>query len=216
MDNSSFLQLFLLANVFAIGFLAAVAVRHAYAHFRPDRHDNERRRPAAQTVHLPPAVKEHLLEKAAANFQRIINHSATELETDLKHTSTMLSRELEKLGQDVIRQEAERHHAMLEELRAKTVTALESTHNSIVQHQAELDTAFAEQRAQLETKLAEEIAAEKDRLVQQIDTKLADAVTSFLTDTLQHDIDLGAQSAYLINQLEQHKAELAKSVRDEV
>lgn len=216
MDNSTFLQIFLLVNVFAMGVLAAVAIRHAYAHFHPDHHDAEKPRAAAQVVHLPPAVKERLLEKAAVNFEKVLAHAAAELEDSLKSTSTTLGKELEQLSREVVQQETQRHQAMLEELRAKTETALTGAQNSITQHQSELDSEFAEQKAQLEAKLAEEMAAEKERLIQQIDTKLADAVASFLTETLQHDVDLGAQSTYLIRQLEEHKAELARGVRDEV
>ena len=57
--------------------------------------------------------------------------------------------------------------------------------------------------------------AEKQRLLQQIDTKLADAVASFLMETLQHNVDLGAQSAYLTAMLEEHKTDFAKELSDE-
>jgi len=40
-------------------------------------------------------------------------------------------------------------------------------------------------------------------------------VASFLTETLQHNVDLGAQSAYLTAMLEEHKADFAKEVADE-
>ena len=59
-------------------------------------------------------------------------------------------------------------------------------------------------------------AAEKQQLIAQIDTKLADAVTSFLVETLGHNVDLGAQSDYLISVLDEHKAEFTKRVTDEV
>ena len=52
-------------------------------------------------------------------------------------------------------------------------------------------------------------------MIQQIDTRLAEAVTSFLIETLQHNVDLGAQSAYLTAQLEEHKADFIKEVADE-
>jgi hypothetical protein len=49
-----------------------------------------------------------------------------------------------------------------------------------------------------------------------MDTKLADAVTSFLMETLQHNVDLGAQSAYLTAMLDEHKDELVKGVKHEI
>jgi hypothetical protein len=44
---------------------------------------------------------------------------------------------------------------------------------------------------------------------------LADAVASFLIETMQHNVDLGAQSTYLTTMLEEHKTELTKGIIDE-
>ena len=46
--------------------------------------------------------------------------------------------------------------------------------------------------------------------------KLAGAVTAFLIDTLGHNVDLGAQTKYLTETLEQHKAELVKELSDDI
>jgi hypothetical protein len=40
-------------------------------------------------------------------------------------------------------------------------------------------------------------------------------VVSFLIETLQHDIDLGAQSAYLTKVLEEHKDDFKQGVSSE-
>ena len=82
-------------------------------------------------------------------------------------------------------------------------------------HQADLTTKLEQHHAEMEAKLSEEIAAEKQRLIEQIDTKIADTVTSFIIETMQHNVDLGAQGAYLTSMLEEHKAELAKGISDE-
>jgi len=50
-------------------------------------------------------------------------------------------------------------------------------------------------------------------MVAQIDTKLTDAVTSFLNETLQHNVDLGSQTDYIIGMLEEHKDTIAKEIR---
>jgi hypothetical protein len=63
--------------------------------------------------------------------------------------------------------------------------------------------------------MVEEVAAERQALIQQMETKLADGVASFLTETLQHNVDLGAQTAYLTAMLEEHKDELTKGLKDE-
>lgn len=198
------LQIFLFANIFIIGALTALALQYAYAHFRPHQHKDEKPRAATQSVHLPPAMREHLLEQSKINFQAVLNRSANELGHDLQATTAQLNKELEKLGDQIIKDETQRYHANLDQLRTAAEKTISGAQEEIAGHQTDL-----------KAKLAEEMAAEKQRLIQQIDTKLADAVMSFLMETLQHNVDLGAQSAYLTSMLEEHKAELTKGISDE-
>jgi ElaB/YqjD/DUF883 family membrane-anchored ribosome-binding protein len=205
--DSLFLQIFLIINVFIMGILAAIAVRHAYAHFRPAPTEPDKphpSRPTYQAVHLPPQVKERLLKAAQSNFQAVLDHTATELQRDLKSTSNQLNRQLEKIGTEIVNNETKRYHDMLEELRLQAETALRSSQAEIGGHQAEI-----------KAKLDADMAAEQQRLIQQIDTKLGDAMASFLLETLQHNVDLGAQSAYLTATLEQHKADFTREVGHE-
>jgi hypothetical protein len=204
MKSSTFLTLFLYFDTFVMGALAAVAIRHAYAHFRP--HEPEKHHPAsaAQNGHLPPEVRQHLLEAAQTKFQAVLDRSAVELEKDLTMTSLNMNKRLDKLGEEVVGREMQRYHEQLEELRKKTDAITQSA-------QAEVDTHQTDLKAKLEV----EMEAEKQHLLQQIDTKLADAVASFLTETLQHNVDLGAPSAYLVSVLEEHKADFTKEVADE-
>ena len=120
-----------------------------------------------------------------------------------------------------------RYHESLDELRRQTEATIGSAQAEIIAHQAdltaklsdrqaELEAALGIRRVELEAKMTDELATEKQLLAQQVDTKLGDAVASFLAETLQHNVDLGAQSAYLTAMLDEHKAELIKGVRDEV
>jgi hypothetical protein len=207
MENSLFLQIFLIINVFIMGILVAVAARHAYAHFRPAPTEPDKphpARPTYQAVHLSPEIKERLLKSAQANFQAVLNHTATELQRDLKSTATHLNIQLKKIGTDVVNNETKRYQLMLEDLRLQAETAIRSSQSKIGGHEAEL-----------KAKLDEKMAAEEQRLLQQIDTKLGDAVASFLLETLQHNVDLGAQSAYLTATLDQHKADFTREVGHE-
>lgn len=219
--SSTFLQIFLIVNVFLIGIIATIAIQHAYAHFKPQPHEDEKPQPhphphtQSQTVHLPPEVRSRLLQVAQTNFQTVLDHSAAALEHDLKTTTAQLDKQLEKLGTEIISSEMKRYRASLEELRQQTQENINNAQMDVAKHQTDLKAKFAERQAELEAKLTGEIAAEKERLIQQIDTKLADAVASFLVETLQHNIDLGAQSAYLTTMLEEHKDEFAKGIADE-
>lgn len=206
----TFLQLFLLVNVFIMGVLVTIAVRHAYAHFRPATHAAEK--PHANPtppVHLPPVVRDRLLKVAENNFQTVLNHSAEQLEHNLLITTAQLNKQLEQLGSEIMNDEMKRYRESLDELRGRTQISIGSAQADITQHQEDLKAKLAQRQIELEAALAEDITNEKQRLTQQVDTKLADAVASFLIETLQHNVDLGAQSAYLTAMLEEHKAEIA-------
>ena len=200
--DTTFLQLFLILNVFIIGALSATAVRHAWAHFRPA--PAKPQKPVQQPVHIPPEIKERMLAKAQADFKAVLDRSALELENDLQRTTTGLNKQLEKLGNDVIENETQRYETMLEQLRTQAETVITTAQADINDHQTDL-----------KAKLTSNVTAEQERLIAQIDTKIADAVTSFLTETLQHNIDLGAQTPYMLATLEEHKAELIKGISDE-
>jgi hypothetical protein len=184
-DSSLFLQIFLLINVFIMGALAAVAVRHAYAHFRPAKHDGEKH-VAPQGVHIPPAVREQLLKDAVTSYQTILTRSGTDLDHDLKTTTLALNKQLEKLGSEIVTTETERFHTILQDLRAQAETIVSSAQAEISVHQTDI-----------KAKLTESMEIEKKRLIDQVDT------------------NLGAQSAYLTTLLEEHKDELIKGINDE-
>lgn len=195
------LLIFLLADVFLAGIIAATALRHALAHFKPEKHDAERRRPAQPGSPLPQAMKAQLLETAQADFQKVLAHSAMQLQRDLGATEARLSHKLESLGEQIMAKQMASYQAELDKLHKQTETVEKSIETDGAQHQADL-----------KAKLEEDIAAEKQRLIQQIDTKLGDAVTSFLLENLQHNVDLGAQSPYILKTLEEHKADFIQGV----
>lgn len=213
--SPTFLQIFLLLNVFLIGALTAVAIRHAYAHFRPPHHEEEKPHKPAPNTHLPPAVREQLLHAAKANFQVVLEKSANQLQRDLDSTAAQLNKQLEKLGSKIIDDETERYRTTLQLLRDQAEATINGAQADVTQHQTDIQAQLAEHQAKLEAELNAKMTAEHDRLVQQLDTKLADAVSSFLVETLQHNVDLGAQSTYLTAMLEEHKDELTKGIKNE-
>jgi F0F1-type ATP synthase membrane subunit b/b' len=211
---SNFLLFVLTLNAFLVGAAAAVAVRHALAHFRPHAHDAEKAR-QQEGVKLSPAVKAELLEKAKANFEKILEAAASQLQLDLSKTTAQLNKQLDSLGNEIVSDEMKRYKASLEELQKKTEVSITSTQDALNQHQDDLKAAMAEHQKEMLAKMNEEIAAEKDRLLAQIDNKLADAAASFLIETMQHDVDLGAQVPYLTKMIEEHKDDFKKEVGSE-
>ncbi len=230
--SSILLQLYLLFLMLVIGSLGTIAVQQAYAHFRPDKHrqhaEDDKPKAAATIApggHLPAAVKERLLEASETHFQAVLDKSANDLQHDLEKTAGQLNSVLQKIGAEVVGNEMERYRLQLDEIRQQAASAIGTAQDEINKHQEDLKAKLAQEHDEARAKLAEELAAEKQRVLQdvvaekqqllaQIDAKLADAVGSFLLESLGHNVDLGAQTAYLTAQLEEHKDDFKRSVAE--
>ena len=196
-----FLQIFILVDVLIIGLLAPAIYRHARAHFKPEAHAAP---PESPNVPLSQATKERLLKDAEAKFEVTINRSVTQLQHNLQGTTDDINNLIKKLAVEVVGKELVQYRDGLAKLHTEAEKDLGSFKQTMDGHEAEL-----------KTKLVEEMAIEKQRLIKQIDTKLGDAVGSFLLETLGHNVDLGSQSTYLMAVLEEHKAEFIKEVGDD-
>lgn len=210
------LQLFIYLNIFLAGAAIAMAGWYAYVHFTAKKHGNENPKPlTAEIPTLPKATRERLLHNAENQFQLLIDHAADELQYDLKATADALSGRMKSLGNEIINLEMKRYKASLEEMREQTETNIGAASAEVAKHQAELQKAMAIRLKEFETSMAQEMTAEKQRLTQQLDQKLAGAVTAFLVETLGHNVDLGAQTSYITETLAAHKNELLKELQDE-
>jgi hypothetical protein len=209
---ASFLQITLLVTFFLIGAVSVTAARHAYAHFKPHEEEEKPHKTTQPPLRLPSEVKEHLLEASEVKFQTIINHSSAELEYDLKTTAAKLNSRLDKLGSEIVGEEMKRYRMDLEQLRKQTEANIEGAQKDISAHQADLKARVDARRAELEAAMNAEITAEKEVLIKLANAKLADAVASFLIETLGHNVDLGTQTAYLTAMLEEHKDEIIKGI----
>lgn len=196
------MELFLLFNIFVIGVATTLAAQYAYAHFRP--HEIEKPKNNASNVRVPPSVRERMLEESTHKFQAVLDRSVTDLQHELESTTRDLNKRLEKMGNETIGMEMQRYQAELAELRRQAESTISGAQADIAAHQNEL-----------KAQITAEVTAEKQRMLAQIDTKLSDAVASFLLETMQHNVDLGAQSAYLTAMLEEHKADFKKGIADE-
>jgi len=209
-----FLEITLLITFFLIGVVSVTAARHAYAHFKPNEDEDRPHRVTQPPVRLPTEVKERLLEASEVKFQTIINHSSAELEYDLKTTASKLNSRLDKLGSEVVSEEMKRYRMDLEQLRKQTEASIEGAQKDISAHQADLKAKIDARRAELEAAMNAEVTAEKETLIKLANAKLADAVASFLIETLGHNVDLGTQTAYLTAMLDEHKDEIIKEITE--
>ena len=195
--STTFFQIFIIVDVFIAGILAALAVSHGRAHYRPAPHD-------AEQPQLSAATKERLLRKSETQFQKVLEHSVDDLTHDLESSSDQINELIKRFAGDIVNDEMERYRVELAKLHNQAETDMGGIKKAVAGHQQEL-----------EMQLAKEMEIEKQRLVTQIDIKLADAVASFLLEALGHNIDLGSQQDYLVSLLEEHKAEFKAEITHE-
>ena len=131
---SVFVQIFLYVDVFFIGVIAATALRHAYAHYRPDKHESVNKHNPADDTYLPPAVRQRLLETAQANFETALERSAVRMQKDLGDTEERLTKQLEKLGTEIVDKEMERYRVEIEKLHQQTETVSKNAETEITGH----------------------------------------------------------------------------------
>jgi F0F1-type ATP synthase membrane subunit b/b' len=209
------LQIFIYLNIFLAGAAIALASWFAYNHLSGKKQGENPKSDRLDAPTLSKASRDRLLHSAETKFQMIIAHATGELQYDLKDTSDNLSGRLKSLGDEIVDTEMQRYKASLDELRQQTETSIGDAAAEVAKHQTELQAAMKQRLSELEAALVQDIAAEKQHLTDQLDKKLAGSVTAFLIETLGHNVDLGAQSAYLTETLEKHKAELIKEIGDE-
>lgn len=200
---SIFLQIFLYVDVFIIGAVFAVALRHGYAHYHPAPKPKPTK-PLAQTNHIPQEVREKMLIESQQKFQHVLDHSADQLDHELSVTAQRINTTVSKLASDILTKELTSFQAMFKSYQEKAIKELEDSKSQTETYKAEL-----------KEEIKKEVETEKARLIDEINNRLSDAIMSFLTEAMQYDIDLGSQSDYLLSQLELHKEEFIKAVKDE-
>lgn len=245
--STEILQLLLLGNVFLLGVVVTIAVRHFSDHSRPKN-----------LGVLDDTVKVQLAESAKQEFTSVLESSGAALSNEMQATAKRLNRLLEQFGSDILQDEMQLFRNNLDIIRKRTENEASGAHRHITAKQADLETDIARQRdelaqrlidhqARLESSLLQlqssieqslkdrqiafskamsdreneldsnleaELAKERELLIQQIDTKLGDAVGSFLINHLGTNVDLGAQTPYLMKLLEDHKDEFKREVGD--
>jgi F0F1-type ATP synthase membrane subunit b/b' len=225
MGGLSLLQVFLVINVFIVGALSVLAVQYALAHYRPKPAEADKPKPLVPEIRLSASAKQRLLQAAQADIQAVMERSTADLQHDLKLTTNKLNQAISMIGTEIVGNEMERYRLQLEAVRKQAESALHGAQDDIQKHQDQLKATVEEERAALRAKLREEVEAEKqrkvaeiqtakDELLRRMDTRLADAVASFLVDTLGHDVDLGAQNKYLLAMLEEHKDDLKRELNN--
>lgn len=128
--------------------------------------------------------------EAAQRLQKSLNNSVDQVAADINDTlSTNLSAEFEK------------YQVSLSALRDQTIEQFGKI-------QQELD----HKRVELTEHLERQVAAEQEKRLAHFDERINDVVTSYIAESLGNQVDLGAQTDYILGTLEANKEQIKKDI----
>lgn len=175
----------------------------------------------AALVEYQTTLEQHLL-KHQTESEAHIQERQTALLAEIKAQQTKRLAEQNDYDQKLKSHQAELE-AKLSEHQTQLMARLNERATKLADYQTALEADLTERQAAqaalqttFEATLSKEMEAKKAFLTRQIETRLSDAVTTLLVESLGQNIDLGAQTAYLTATLESHKDELIQGVRDEL
>lgn len=140
-------------------------------------------------------------EEARQGLDVVVSKASSELESALASTIAGLTTKTEDMAKVTISQEFEKYQISLEALREETIKEFNGL-------QKQLDERRSDLIAQMEAKVQEDREARMD----EFNTRLNDVVSSYLIETLDKGVDLGAQAGYVVRMLETHKDDIKQDV----
>jgi predicted HicB family RNase H-like nuclease len=139
------------------------------------------------------AAKEQLhsaAEDAAQRLQKSLNNSVDQVAADIN----------DRLSTDLIA-EFEKYQVSLGALRDQTIEQFSKI-------QSELD----HRRLELIEHVDRQVAAEQEKRLAHFNERINDVVTSYITESLGSNVDLGAQTDYILQALEANKEQIKKDI----
>ena len=139
------------------------------------------------------AAKEQLhsaAEDAAQRLQKSLNNSVDQVAADIN----------DRLSTDLIA-EFEKYQVSLGALRDQTIEQFSKI-------QTELD----HRRLELIEHVDRQVAEEQEKRLAHFNDRINDVVTSYITESLGSNVDLGAQTDYILQTLEANKEQIKKDV----
>ena len=140
-------------------------------------------------------------QMAEQQFATVVQESATRLQQSLNGSIDQLSAKITSSAETTANSELEKYKVTLETLQTQSVQEFSKL-------QEELNT----KRTELITALEQQIAGEREKRIDDFNARLGDVMSSYLAESLGNNVDLGAQSVYIIQMLETHKEDIKRDV----
>ena len=140
-------------------------------------------------------------KRADAQLMHAVELASQRLEKSVSAGVDQLAAHVNDVASDSIRQEFDKYQASLRAL-----------NNQTVEQFAKIQTDLETQRAELLKQLQAEVLQERQRRLAKFNERINDVVSSYLAETLGSRVDLGAQTAYIFEQLEKHKEDIKRDI----
>lgn len=150
---------------------------------------------------LTPEEVHEISNKAEQDMAIAVAKASQDAQAVLTRTVTSLNDRVKVMIADTLSKELHAYNSGLSELRKETLDEFSSVKD-------QLDA----QRDKLEAEFKQAIAEERKAELDRVHDRMADVVTSYIVDSLDKNVDLGAQMEYILATLEENKEDIKKDV----
>ena len=140
-------------------------------------------------------------KEARESMHVVVDKAAGELSSSLSATIASLTTKTEDMAKITLAQEFEKYQTSLGALRDETIKEF-----------GDLQQQLDKRRQELTEDMEANVLKDREARMEAFNARLGDVVSSYLVETLDKGVDLGAQAGYVVRMLETHKDEIKKDV----
>lgn len=141
----------------------------------------------------------HVEHTAEQQLQAAVEASKGRLQESINKSIDIVASRIGQVADTTVNQEFEKYTVTMEALQTQSVQEFSKL-------QAELQKKHDELMQTFET----QVAAEMEKRMDKFNEHLNDVVSSYIAESLGNNVDLGAQSMYIIRTLEEHKEDIKR------
>lgn len=140
-------------------------------------------------------------KQARSQLLKTGDEAAKRLRQSLESTVDQVAADINDLTSMQLSQEFEKYQVSLQALRDQSITEF-----------TKLQKELEQEKARLIEHMDRTVAKERAQRMDQFNSRLNDVVSSYLSECLGNQVDLGAQSTYIFAVLQQHKDDIKRDV----
>lgn len=145
-------------------------------------------------------------EAARQQLLQVIGESSSSLQSSVSKTVTNLSSRINEVAEKSLEEETQKYQVSLQGLRESSIAEFNKL-------QAEINAQRSKLLEELTREVSEAQKKQSEAFAKELDARLNDVVSSYLTETLGNNVDLGAQTTYIFDALEAHKDQIKQDLQ---